>query len=126
MPLLVVWFGITNTSAIVAAMLGTFFPLLIQSTRGSVQNDSTGAAGIIHSAKNRDILLSVLTAYRLAFLMVIAAEFVGSARGLGHLMMVAQSTLQVDLLWTAILITGFVALAVEGTAGLIRTGIIRA
>src|SRR5262249_16629016 len=113
-PLAVMWFGIGDSSAIVATVFGIFFQLLIQRTRGYVQNKNANSRGVLSTA---------LTAYRLAFLMVIAAEFVGSNHGLGYVIMAAQDT---ELLWTAILTTGFIALTLEAIVILIRTRILHA
>jgi len=115
-PLLVVWFGFGLTSKLVLACSIAFFPVFLSTLKGlkSVPDD------IIHTflalrASRKNILLKARIPYSFPFLFAglrvastlsivgaVIGEFLGSSRGLGHLILVANSQFAVALVFACL------------------------
>jgi NitT/TauT family transport system permease protein len=124
-PILVLWFGIGTVPAILTAFLISFFPIVVNVATGLAtmepeMEDVLRALG----AKKLDILLkvgiprslpyffgSLKIAITLAFVGSVVSETVAANKGLGHLMLSAQASFQVPLVFA-----GLLALAVLGIA----------
>lgn len=122
-PILVLWFGIGTTPAIITAFLISFFPVVVNVATGLAtiepeMEDVLKALG----AKKLDIMLkvgipralpyffgSLKVAITLAFVGSVIAETVAANRGVGHMMLSAQSNFQVPLVFA-----GLIVLAIEG------------
>ncbi len=119
-PILVIWFGIGVTPAIITAFLISFFPIMVNVATGIATvepelKDVLRALG----AKQRQIVMkvglprampyffaSLKIAISVAFVGSILAETVASDEGIGHLMLVASSRFEVPLAFAGLLTTG--------------------
>ena len=124
-PILVLWFGIGEVPAVLTAFLISFFPIVVNVATGLAttepeMEDVLRALG----ASKLDVMLkvgiprslpyffgSLKVAITLAFVGAVVSETVAANRGIGHMMLVAQSNFEVPLVFA-----GLVALAVEGIA----------
>ncbi|OJJ13615.1 ABC transporter permease [Alphaproteobacteria bacterium AO1-B] len=122
-PILVIWFGIGTTPAVLTAFLIAFFPIVVNVATGLAtiepeMEDVLRALG----AKKHDIMLkvgiprampylfgSMKVAITLAFVGSVISESIAANSGLGYMMQLAQSQFNVPLVWA-----GLVALAVLG------------
>ena len=133
-PILVIWFGIGTTPAIITAFLISFFPILVNVATGIATvepelRDVLRALG----AKNRDIILkvgiprampyffaSLKIAITVAFVGSIIAETVASNKGIGHLMLVASSRFEVPLVFAGLLVTAVMGVAMYAVANAVE------
>ena len=122
-PVLILWFGIGEVPAIITAFLISFFPIVVNVATGLATTepeleDVLRALG----ASKLDIMKkvgiprslpyffgSLKVAITLAFVGAVVSETVGANRGIGHLMLSAQASFQVPLVFA-----GLLALAVLG------------
>jgi NitT/TauT family transport system permease protein len=120
-PILVLWFGIGTVPAIITAFLISFFPVVVNVATGLAtiepeMEDVLKALG----AKKLDIMLkvgipralpyffgSLKVAITLAFVGSVIAETVAANRGVGHMMLTAQSNFQVPLVFAGLFVLAF-------------------
>lgn len=110
-PLLILWFGIGNASKVILIIMGSFFPVLL--------NTVNGIAGVpqgllefakLYKIKKRDILLhiylpgalsSIFVGLRLgastAWMSIVAAEMIAATAGVGYRINDARNLMQSDL-----------------------------
>jgi NitT/TauT family transport system permease protein len=130
LPLLLVIFGIGETSKVVTVAIAGFFLVLITTAHGVTQIDHV----LIQAAENygarrwnlfTKVILpasmpSIFTGLRLALgvslLIIVAAEFVAANRGIGYLIWISWSTLSVGKMYAGLIIIAF--LGVLFTSGL--------
>ncbi|HEY8691634.1 MAG TPA: ABC transporter permease [Chloroflexota bacterium] len=117
-PLLVVWLGFGLTSKIVVAALVSFFPLFENTVLGlrsaePAQSELFRSLRATKSQTFRKLLLPaslpyVATGLRVALILslvgAVVAEFVGSNRGLGALLVSAQGVLNTPLMFAVIVV----------------------
>jgi NitT/TauT family transport system permease protein len=122
-PVLVLWFGVGALPAVLTAFLISFFPIVVNVATGLATTepelrDVLRALGAKRLEIIRKIGLprsmpyffsSLKVAITLAFVGSVVAETVGSNKGVGHLMLTAQSAFQVPLVFA-----GLMTLAVLG------------
>jgi NitT/TauT family transport system permease protein len=122
-PVLVLWFGVGALPAVLTAFLISFFPIVVNVATGLATTepelrDVLRALGAGRLEIIRKIGLprsmpyffsSLKVAITLAFVGSVVAETVGSNKGVGHLMLTAQSAFQVPLVFA-----GLMTLAVLG------------
>lgn len=115
-PLFVVWLGFGLGPKVIIVFLIAFFPIVIDTIVGlrSVEEDmidlvrSMGAGPVKTFLKIRlpaalpNIFGGLKVAITLAVVGAVVAEFVGSDRGLGYLLLVATGRLDTELLFAAI------------------------
>ncbi len=116
-PLLVIWFGYGTSSKVLMAFLFAFFPVVI-STMGGLAGTpvhliehfrAIGASpwNTFRRLRVPSALPSIMdgcrTAMPLAVIGAIAGEFVGSEKGLGNLVLLANANARTDLLFAALL-----------------------
>ncbi len=123
-PIAVLWFGLGLKSQSFIIFLGVFFPVLVSTVSGvdSVDQVTIKAARTL-GAKDKDILLKVLTPAAMPFIItglrvglgigwmsLVAAEFVGVENdyGLGYMIMFARDIFRTDAILAGMLIIGFV------------------
>ena len=119
-PLFLVWFGFGILPKVVIAALISFFPVVVNTTRGLLSVDPT-ILDLMRSlsASQRQIFTKVrlpnAVPYLFAALKVcitlsvigaVVGEFVGASAGLGHLVRLANSELATDLMFAALLVLG--------------------
>jgi NitT/TauT family transport system permease protein len=116
-PVLVLWFGVGALPAVLTAFLISFFPIVVNVATGLATTepelrDVLRALGAKRLEIIRKIGLprsmpyffsSLKVAITLAFVGSVVAETVGSNKGVGHLMLTAQSAFQVPLVFAALM-----------------------
>jgi len=122
-PILIIWFGIGLVPAVITAFLISFFPIVVNVAAGiaTVEPELTDVMRAL-GAKRRDIVLNVglprsmpyffaslKVGITTAFVGSIVSEFVGSNKGIGHLMTVASSRFDTPLVFA-----GAVSTAIMG------------
>ena len=130
LPLLLVIFGIGETSKVVTVAIAGFFLVLITTSHGVMQIDHV----LIQAAENYGArrwklfskvifpasLPSIFTGLRLALgvslLIIVAAEFVAANRGIGYLIWISWSTLSVGKMYAGLVVIAF--MGVLFTSGL--------
>ncbi len=122
-PLMVIWFGYGDTSKILMAFLFAFFPVAIATMGGLA---GTPAHLVEHFRAIRapawttfrrlyvpsalpSIMDGCKSAMPLAVIGAIVGEFVGSERGLGHLILEANANARTDYLFAALVVISVVA-----------------
>jgi sulfonate transport system permease protein len=127
-PLFILWFGIFETSKILLIALGAFFPLylaLVSSIRSvdrklvevALVNDFKGwslARRIFLPASLPAIFVGLRQSLGLAWMFVVAAEFMGATHGLGFLLIDGQTTGRPATLITSILLFALCGKATDG------------
>jgi ABC-type nitrate/sulfonate/bicarbonate transport system permease component len=122
LPLVVLWFGIGETSKLIVVAYGAMFPILINTVHGvrSIEN-SLIRAGRALGASNRQIFYlvvlpasvpSIVTGLRLGagmgIFVLVAAELLGSSAGLGWLIMDSREHFFTDRIMVGIITLGIV------------------
>jgi len=122
-PLMVVWFGYGDASKVLMAFLFAFFPVVIATMGGLA---GTPAHLVEHFRAIRapawttfrrlhvpsalpSIMDGAKSAMPLAVIGAIVGEFVGSERGLGHLILEANANARTDYLFAALVVISLVA-----------------
>lgn len=122
-PLMVVWFGYGITSKVLMAFLFAFFPVVISTMGGLAGTPQhliehfkairasqwTTFRRLQVPAALPSIMDGCRSAMPLAVIGAIVGEFVGSERGLGHLILEANANGRTDLLFAALVATSIVA-----------------
>ncbi len=119
-PLFVVWFGVGILPKVVIAGLISFFPVVVNTTRGLLSVDplildlmralSAGQHQISLKVRLPNAVPYLFAALKMCItLSVIGAvvgEFVGASAGLGHLIRLANAELATDLMFAALTVLG--------------------
>lgn len=123
-PLLILWFGNGYTSKIVIAALISFFPILTNMIKGlnSVKQEQIQLFQTFGATKNQ-ILIKLRIPYSLPFLMpalktsvtyalaaATIAEFTGSSKGIGSVIITASYYLDTSLLFAALLMISLIGI----------------
>lgn len=122
MPLMILWFGIKDTSKIVLVGKAAFFPILLNTIEG-VASTSKGHLELarLYKVSKKDLLTKIymptavphiFVGLRLgagmAWMSVVAAEMMAASSGIGYRISNAQQLMQSDLLITDMLAIGFI------------------
>lgn len=117
-PVLILWFGVGAAPAVLTAFLISFFPIVVNVATGLATTEpelrdvlkALGASRIeiirkIGLPRSMPYFFSSLkVAITLAFVGSVLAESVGSNKGVGNLMLTAQSAFQVPLVFAALVV----------------------
>lgn len=126
LPVLLVWFGIGDTSKIVVIALACFYPVFLNAYYGARGVNERyiwaarmmGASSwqifvkVIFPASLGSIFSGVRIALALSFVVLFSAELLGGKPGLGYLIVQAEQGLRFDIMYVAILsitLLGFAA-----------------
>ncbi|PZU39918.1 MAG: nitrate ABC transporter permease [Microbacterium sp.] len=138
-PALVVAFGFNEVPRIVVAALSAFFPMLINSITG-LRSVDPQALEVFHamSASGREIFLRLRVPSSLPYLFAglrlsvtaamvgaVVSEFTGSSRGIGAVIVMATTYLNLPQMWAAILFSAVTTLCLLGLVGLLERLIVR-
>lgn len=119
-PVFVVWFGFGLLPKVIIAGLISFFPVVVNTTRGLLAVDPL-ILDLMRalSASQRQIFLKVRLPNAVPYLFAalkmcitlsvigaVVGEFVGASAGLGHLIRLANSELATDLMFAALVVLG--------------------
>ena len=123
-PILVVWFGIGTTPAILTAFLISFFPIVVNVATGLATlepelEDVLRALGATRVEILRKVGLprsmpfffaSLKVAITLAFVGTVVSEISASNAGIGYLMMSASSSLKTPLMFAGVIVISIMAM----------------
>ncbi|NPV54803.1 MAG: ABC transporter permease [Firmicutes bacterium] len=138
-PLLMLWFGFGITTKIIAVVIASFPPIMMNTITGllgteSLQLDlmnSLGASKLQTFIKVRfpSALPSVFTGLTIggigSVVTAVAAEFVGGSRGLGNRLIYFASTLETTLLYSLILVLALIGIGIYLTISYLRGRVVR-
>ncbi|MFD0879765.1 ABC transporter permease subunit [Variovorax dokdonensis] len=124
LPLVIIWFGIEETSKVVLIYLACFAPLAVAARAGvrSVGSEQINAAlsmganrwqvvrHVVLPAAMPDILTGMRIAIGFGWTTLVAAEMVAATAGLGQLVLNASNFLRTDVVVMGIIVIGIVAL----------------
>jgi len=133
-PILVIWFGIGTTPAIVTSFLISFFPITVNVAAGIATvepelRDVLRALGAHPLNIVRKVGLprsmpyyfaSLKIAITSSFLGSILAETVAGQKGIGHLMIVASSRFEVPLVFAGLIVTAVMSVTMYTIATIIE------
>lgn len=116
-PIIIMWFGIGEFSKVVLVFIGTFFPVLINTAAGIAMVDNIYVnVGKIFGGNNKQILKDIViptaipsifagirTSVSCGWTVVLAAEMMGAAKGLGALVMKGWSIGDMALVLVAVI-----------------------
>jgi sulfonate transport system permease protein len=126
-PMLILWMGIAERSKIAVIVIGTFWPVFLNTLQGikTVDEKYLEVARILE--KNRFTTLtnivfpaalpSIFTGVRLgissAWMSVVASEMIAASRGVGFLISYAREMSQPHIMWVGIAIIGLSGLILD-------------
>ncbi len=124
-PLFLLWLGYGIPSKVVIASLIAVFPIIINTMRGLKQTP-TNIAEEIRVWTNSEwfmfkevkvwyalpyLLAAVKVSITFSFIGAVVGEFIGSDRGLGHLINVSRSQMNLELLFACIIVLFLMSIA---------------
>lgn len=133
-PVLILWFGLGEVPAIITAFLISFFPIVVNVATGLATTepeleDVLRALG----ASKLDIMRkvgiprslpyffgSLKVAITLAFVGAVVSETVGANKGIGKLMLDAQASFQVQIVFAGLLVLAFLGIVLYAATALIE------
>lgn len=133
-PLLILWFGIEDTSKIWLLFFSAFAPITIATAAGvaSVRHERVNAALVLgagRAALIRTVVLpsvagDIVTGLRLAsgfaWTTIVAAESVNGTPGLGGLAWASQRQLRADIAILAVIVVGLIAIGIDALLRLLE------
>lgn len=133
-PLLLIWMGIYEEPKVTLVAIGAFFPVFTTVAAGLAAVDrklievgrSYGLKGIqlvlrvLLPAAAPTILSGVRLGLAQSWLFLVAAELIGSAKGLGYLLLDSQNTARTDILFLAILLLALLGKLTDLLIGLLE------
>jgi len=133
-PLFMLWFGIGETPKILIIAFACAFPIILNTYAGVRSIDPTfvraaRSLGASPSEIMRTVILpatlpSMFTGLRIswgiALIVIVAAEMVGAVRGIGYMVLYAQQTFQVELVFGGIVVIGLVGFLTDAGFRLAR------
>ena len=121
-PLLILWFGIGETSKIVIIILASFFPIFLNIEKGFAScdkqlievgktlamNENTIFKKIVLPYATRDILVGMRIGLGYSWRAIIGAEMIAAASGLGYMILFAQQMSRSDKVIIGIIVIGII------------------
>lgn len=133
-PLLVIWFGYDLLPKIIIVIIICFFPVVVNTVKGLKSADQD-LLDLMRSygASSRDVLLKVRipsgapytfaalkVAITLSVVGAVVGEFVGSDKGLGHLIIQGNVNLDTSMIFVSIILLGLMGMILYKTVELIE------
>jgi len=133
-PVFIVWFGVGDVTKVLFVLLLCFFPITINAAAGfsGVPAELEELARVVGLSSIRrfwrielpsslpGIFAGLKTASGLAVIGAIVSEFVGSAGGLGFVVLQASSVLNTALVFAALMIVAFIGFVFYGVVAAIE------
>jgi len=133
-PVLILWFGLGEVPAIITAFLISFFPIVVNVATGLATTepeleDVLRALGASKLDVMRKVGIprsmpyffgSLKVAITLAFVGAVVSETVGANKGLGKLMLDAQSAFQVSIVFAGLLVLAALGIVLYAATALIE------
>ncbi|WP_341532050.1 ABC transporter permease (plasmid) [Nostoc sp. UHCC 0302] len=138
-PFFIVWFGIGLLSKVLLAALAAFFPIFFTTYQGlqSIERELVSAFQVMGANRWQMLYMVVLpsvliwviagirTSLGMALVGALVAEYIGSTRGLGYLLMSAQGTLNVDQAWAILVILASISVFLDWGVRILEAYILR-
>ena len=138
-PLLILWFGIGETSKIIIIVLTAFSPIFLNTEAGLTGCDKKllEVGEMLHmSLLQRFFLIrlpaalpAILTGMQIglgySWRAIVSAEMIAAASGLGYMILDAQTMSRSDKVLAGIIVIGLLGLLMDGGFGIIRKKLIR-
>lgn len=116
-PIIIMWFGIGEASKVILVFIGTFFPVMINTSAGiSLVDKSNMDVGIIFGGSRLQIMKEIIiptalpsifagirTSVSSGWTVVLAAEMMGAQQGLGALVMKGWSITDMALVLVSVI-----------------------
>ena len=133
-PILVLWFGIGFIPAVLTAFLISFFPIVVNVATGlaTIEPELEDVLKALGASK-LDIMRkvgipralpyffgSLKVAITLAFVGAVVSETVGANKGIGKLMLDAQASFQVPIVFAGLLVLAFLGILLYGVTAAIE------
>jgi len=126
-PLLIVWFGIGETSKVLALLKAGFFPMFLNIVAGIKNvNKTLVTAAYTLGANQRQVSFEVIFPATVPYIMagiriglgvmwstIITAELIAAPTGLGHLIFMAREWASTDVVMMGIIIIGMVSIFLD-------------
>jgi sulfonate transport system permease protein len=126
-PMLILWMGIAEQSKIAVIVIGTFWPVFLNTLQGikNVDEKYLEVARILEKGRFTVLtnvvfpaaLPSIFTGVRLgvssAWMSVVASEMIAASRGVGFLISYAREMSQPHIMWVGIAIIGLFGLILD-------------
>ena len=133
-PVFILLLGIGERSKVAVIALGSFWPVLVNTTEGirGTDKDLLELAATIEKSKLRvltEIVLpsaipSIFTGLKLgisrAWSCVVVAEMIAASRGVGYLIEYARSLSKPDIMFVGVATIGIIGLAIDGCMDLLQ------
>ncbi|MBV8030117.1 MAG: ABC transporter permease [Betaproteobacteria bacterium] len=133
-PVLILWFGLGEVPAVITAFLISFFPIVVNVATGLATvepelEDVLRALGASKLDVVRKVGIprsmpyffgSLKVAVTLAFVGAVVSETVGANRGLGKLMLDAQASFQVPIVFAGLLVLAFLGIVLYGATAAVE------
>lgn len=132
-PLLILWFGIGETSKIIVIVLTSFFPIFMNSLSGLQECDKKllEVGQMLHMSKGQIFtkinipaaLPSILVGMRIglgySWRAIVGAEMIAAVKGLGYMILDAQAMSRTDKVLVGIILIGLTGLVTDKIFGLL-------
>ena len=133
-PVLILWFGLGEIPAVITAFLISFFPIVVNVATGLATTepeleDVLRALGASKLDVMRKVGIprslpyffgSLKVAITLAFVGAVVSETVGANKGLGKLMLDAQASFQVPIVFAGLLVLAVLGIALYAATALVE------
>jgi NitT/TauT family transport system permease protein len=134
-PVLVIWFGVGTVPAVITAFLLSFFPVVVNVATGfaTIEPELLDVLRAL-GASRRDMIVkigiprslpyffaSLKIAITLSFVGTVIAEIVAGNNGIGNVMLIASSNFNVPLVFAALLVVGFMGVAMYAIFAVLET-----
>jgi NitT/TauT family transport system permease protein/taurine transport system permease protein len=120
-PIMILWFGVTNTQQYAIIFIGTLFPVLLNTIAGvrgvdpvvkraalSLGADRPALFGVVVRAAMPDILLGARVALGMGWFIIVASEMVAASNGLGFLITEARTAMLTQRLYVSMAAIGLI------------------
>lgn len=126
-PISILWFGIGLTQNLFIIMIGTFFPVLLNTIHGvrgidpilirAARNFDAPPAKMLWTVVLRGALPSIFTGLRVglgvAWMVLVAAELVAATSGLGFMIQDARNFLRTDIIFMGMIMIGIMGILMD-------------
>jgi NitT/TauT family transport system permease protein len=134
-PLALAWFRIGLASIVFIIFIGAFFPTLLNTIDGVKRVNRTWIeAATMFGASERQLLVKVIipaamptiwtglrVGFGVAWMSVVAAEMIGTASGLGYLIIYAYNFGQIQVIIAGMIVIGLIGLAIDALLKKVET-----
>jgi len=117
LPLVMLFFGFGETSKVAVIAIAVFFPVIINTFVGVANIDRIYLVRVVFPGSIPMVFAGIRLAVGIAFIVIVAAEFVAAKSGLGYMIWSSWEFMQVDRM--------FVGLIVIGALGVLSTQLLR-